>query len=113
MLRDGRRPEGSASTTRHSAIIASPKNSKANASTAISPPTDRYNCRARVEGVLSDVVKAGTARAMVDARLRIAVNGRAYRGDAPIGDGIVSLQPLSPGRQLHPLLSDQVRFSRN
>jgi hypothetical protein len=40
---------------------------------------------------------------MVDARLRIAVNGRAYRGDAPIGDGIVSLQPLSPGQQLHPL----------
>ena len=49
-------------------------NSNAKASTAISP-TDDYNCRERVEGVLSDVVKDDAAPAMVDGRLRIAVNG--------------------------------------
>ena len=57
------------------------------------PPTDRYNCREGVEGLLSDVVKTGGFPAMVDGRLRSEVNGG--RMIATLGRSELSNKPAA------------------
>jgi hypothetical protein len=71
--RDRRRPDGIASTARHSAIITNPMNPKAKASTAILP-NKPLDLRERVDRFLICRTGGEVRPSMVDGRLRIAVN---------------------------------------
>ena len=91
MCRDRRRPDGIASTIRHSPTNTIPMNPKAKASTAKLSPSKPLELWERVDRFLIFGAGEEVHRRMVDGRLRIAVNGaavaipRALRFFQPLG----------------------------